>query len=53
MMKRKLDRLERIDLEIKMYNKIHNTHYSYGEYLSLVKAGKINSEEILNRQNEE
>ncbi|WP_294388536.1 hypothetical protein [uncultured Ruminococcus sp.] len=26
------------------YNKLHNTHYSYGEYNALVREGKIMSE---------
>lgn len=49
MKKKKYDRLERICLEIQNYNKIHNTHYSYGQYTALVRSGKITSKIISER----
>lgn len=51
MKKKRYDRIERLCLEIKMYNKIHNTHYSYGQYKALVRSGKIISE-VLSERNE-
>lgn len=36
-----VDTLEEKCKEISRYNKLHNTHYSYGEYTALVRAGKI------------
>lgn len=43
-MKEKRDRLSELCVEIKRYNKIHNTHLSYGEYTTLIRSGKIVSE---------
>lgn len=43
-MKKVLDRLDKKCIEISRYNKLHNTHYSYGEYSALVREGKIMSE---------
>lgn len=40
--KRKLDSIETKCLELKKYNKEHGTHYSYGQYTTLVRLGKIN-----------
>ena len=51
MKKKRYDRIERLCIEIKMYNKIHNTHYSYGQYKALVRSGKIISE-VLSERNE-
>jgi hypothetical protein len=39
--KKKLDRIDRVCLELKEYNKKHNTKYSYGDYTALVRTGKI------------
>jgi hypothetical protein len=41
---RELDHIELLCLEIKEYNKKNATHYSYGEYTALVRAGKIVSD---------
>lgn len=43
-MKKVLDRVDKKCIEISRYNKLHNTHYSYGEYNALVREGKIMSE---------
>lgn len=43
-MKKVLDRLDKKCIEISRYNKLHNTHYSYGEYSALVREGKIVSD---------
>ena len=43
-MKKVLDRVDKKCIEISRYNKLHNTHYSYGEYSALVREGKIMSE---------
>ena len=43
-MKKVLDRLDKKCIEISRYNKLHNTHYSYGEYSTLVREGKIISD---------
>lgn len=43
-MKKVLDRLDKKCIEISRYNKLHNTHYSYGEYSALLREGKIMSE---------
>lgn len=43
-MKKVLDILDKKCIEISRYNKLHNTHYSYGEYSALVREGKIMSE---------
>ena len=45
-MKKVLDRLDKKCIEISRYNKQHNTHYSYGEYSALVRAGKIISDVV-------
>lgn len=39
--KRKLDSIETKCLELKKYNKEHGTHYSYGQYITLIRLGKI------------
>lgn len=39
--KEKLDHLDKVCLELKAYNEKHNTHYSYGDYVALVKQKKI------------
>lgn len=39
--KRKLDSIEAKCLELNKYNKEHGTHYSYGQYMTLVMLGKI------------
>lgn len=39
--KRKYDRIETKCLELKKYNEEHGTHYSYGQYVTLVRFGKI------------
>ncbi|USP68894.1 hypothetical protein LCN94_01465 [Ruminococcus sp. FMB-CY1] len=44
-MKKVLDRLDKKCIEISRYNKLHNTHYSYGEYSALVREGKIRGSE--------
>ena len=41
MKQKKLDHLDLVCLEIAKYNKIHNTHYSYGEYTALERLGRI------------
>lgn len=43
---RELDHIELLCLEIKEYNKKNATHYSYGEYTALVRAGKIISDVV-------
>lgn len=43
-MKKVLDRLDKKCIEISRYNKLHDTHYSYGEYTALVREGKIVSD---------
>ncbi len=45
-MKKVLDRLDKKCIEISRYSKQHNTHYSYGEYSALVRAGKIISDVV-------
>ena len=45
-MKKVLDRVDKKCIEISRYNKLHNTHYSYGEYSALVREGKIMSEVV-------
>jgi hypothetical protein len=45
-MKKVLDRVDKKCIEISRYNKLHNTHYSYGEYTALVRAGKIISDVV-------
>lgn len=41
-----VDTLEEKCKEISRYNKRHGTHYSYGEYTALVRAGKIISDVV-------
>lgn len=42
----KPDTLEEKCKKINLYNKRHNTYYSYGEYTALVRAGKIISDVV-------
>lgn len=37
----KVDTLELKEKEIAEYNKLHGTHYTYGEYYAMKKLGKI------------
>jgi len=37
----KPDTLEEKCKKINLYNKLHNTHYSYGEYTALERLGRI------------
>lgn len=39
--KYELDRIDRICLYCKDYNKKHNTNYSYGQFVAKIKARKI------------
>lgn len=41
-----VDTLEEKCKEISRYNKRHGTHYNYGEYTALVRAGKIISDVV-------
>lgn len=52
-MKKVLDRLDKKCIEISRYNKQHNTHYSYGEYTALVRAGKIISDVVSEKRMED
>lgn len=52
-MKKVLDRLDKKCIEISRYNKQHNTHYSYGEYNALVRAGKIISDVVNEKRMED
>lgn len=44
MKQKKPDKLEMLCVEMKRYNKIHNTHLSYGQYTQLIREGKVISE---------
>lgn len=46
MKQKKLDNLDLKQREIDEYNKKHKTHYSYGMYTALVRAGKIISDVV-------
>jgi len=39
--KEKLDHLDKVCLELNEYNKKHNTNYSYGDYVALIRQKKI------------
>ena len=40
----KIKSIQEVLLEMKNYNKLHNTNYTYGQYLSAVQTGRIQEE---------
>lgn len=49
----KCKKLEEKCKKIDLYNKRHGTHYSYGEYTALVRAGKIISDVVSEKRMED
>ncbi len=39
--RKKLDRLDKVCIELSKYNKKYGTNYSYGQYTALIRSGKI------------